>query len=175
MSPVGPGPDRPVGLDELLEFIASHSAPAPRVGTPAPEAIDTPASALADFVPFASVTGQSIWDQRPMDDEEEKRRVHVSELVLTLADSREPEQERTVALAHLIACDPIRGVGLMAQLLANTIDSLDLSGEVTPGTTMRVIRATSEEEARIALDEGHAGWAAEGHAGFMPAEGDDGS
>src|SRR3954470_11999967 len=85
----GAAPDMRSFLDDLVSHLTGALAPPPaRVGSPAPQPDQASAAELADATPYASRTGQSIWDAAPVSADEAKYRAHIADLVLTMVDNR---------------------------------------------------------------------------------------
>lgn len=137
-----------INMDQLFDAIADalSGKTEPRHGTPAPCIdSDTTAWQLADAVPFASVTGQSVLDISPDSPEEAARRQHISAFVIDMIDSATPDEKRAEALRHVMACDPLRAIGLMAAMSRNFVQFLEHHDAVRHGALADQLRSALAE------------------------------
>jgi hypothetical protein len=86
---------------------------------------------------------QSPFDPNPGDDEESRRRVHIAEQVAVALDDSEPRPVRENALRHMVACDPVRALGVLLTLAGNALNVLETAMGDKHGTAVREIRATN--------------------------------
>lgn len=93
-----------------------------------------PADAMIDLAPSAPGTGESVFEPKPETVAEETRRCHVLSVYCDLLDPDVSTETRDNALRHLMACDPMRAIGLSAQLIVQMLDD-----ELRP--TLTAIRA----------------------------------
>lgn len=87
--------------------------------------------------PLAAYPG--LLDQ-PTSAEEEERRLHITDYLLTAVDVTSSYQDRLNAIEHVLVCDPVRGIAAMVELCRMVMTEMEDHYGDPPGTAASKVR-----------------------------------